>query len=122
DRGPAVRSVVAFAPGGKLLAITLRAARVLPGGGLPGAGGPTHPAAAATQRINTEEPLEQLNQTLAVGHPGVARAALGTGELHSPNLASIINRIAPRVEVSFHSHRKSLPQAVADGAAPRNAK
>ena len=66
--GPAGRAVVLFAPGGKLLAIALRAARVFPGGGFPGAGGPAGIAAAAAQRANPDQALEPLGHANAARH------------------------------------------------------
>jgi hypothetical protein len=72
QRGPAGRAVVLFAPGGKLLAIALRAARVFPGGGFPGAGGPASLAAAAAQGANPDQALDPLGHAGATGHTGIA--------------------------------------------------
>ena len=72
ERGPEGRAVVAFAPGGKLLAIALRAARVFPGGGFPGAGGPAGIATAAPQWENPDQTAEPLGNTRAAGHTGIA--------------------------------------------------
>jgi hypothetical protein len=82
--GPARRAVMLFAPGGKLLAIAFRAARVFPRGGFPGASGPTVIAAAAAQRANTDQALEPLGHTRAMGHTGIAGAALRARQFHFP--------------------------------------
>ena len=71
QRGPAGRPVILFAPGGKLLAIALRAARVFPGGGFPGAGGPAGIAAAAAQWANPDQAFEPFSDASAVGHTSV---------------------------------------------------
>ena len=70
--GPARRAVVLLAPGGKLLAIALRAARVFPGGGFPGAGGPAGIAAAAAQGANPDQALEPFGHANAARHMGIA--------------------------------------------------
>jgi hypothetical protein len=71
QQSPAGRAVVLFAPGGKLLAIALRAARVFPGGGFPSTGGPAGIAAAAAQGANPNQALEPFGYASAMGHTGI---------------------------------------------------
>jgi len=100
---PVGRTVVLFAPRGKLLAIAFGAACVFPGGGFPSAGGPAGIAAAAAQREDPDQALEELGQASAVGYTSVTRATLRTGQFHLPRpLVSIIDRLAAEFSVVFH--------------------
>ena len=117
---PARRAVVLFAPGGKLLAIALRAAGVFPGGGFPGASGPAGIATAATQRANPDQTFEPLGHASAVGHTGITRAALRTRQFHFPRPGSIIDRIGAEFNVLIYVRGERLAEAIAHGATALN--
>lgn len=92
---PARRVVILLAPGGQLLTVAARAAGVFPGSVGPDAGCPARAAAAATQRINTEEGTKLLGKTLFLRHADISRPAFWTGKLHS-DVAAVSNYNAVR--------------------------
>ena len=102
------------APRGKLLTIAFRAARVLPRGGFPSTSGPPGIAAAATQRANPDQPLQQFGDAGAMRHTGVARAALRTCQFHFPGPGSIIDRIGAELNVLVYVRGESLAETIAD--------
>ena len=83
DYCPTRRVVVVFAPGGEFLAIAFGAARVSPGGRMPDAGYPASLAAPAAERAGAVNSAKPLAEPSAMRYPGVARAAMGAGKLHS---------------------------------------
>lgn len=108
--GPQRRAIILFAPRCEFLAVTTRAARVLPGIVRPDAGFPTIVTAAAAQRINADQAFEQLTEPTVAGDFNLTRAAFRTGQLHDLFRR---DRTAARSYVSLHILSQCILQAAA---------
>jgi len=82
DARPGRRMVVMLAPGGQLLPVAARAARVFPGPRSPRAGFPTGLAAPAAQRINPHQPFDIFRKILPLRYTHIPGTAFRTRQLH----------------------------------------